>query len=142
MEWVDEGLEILSEEACRELLATASVGRVAVTLSALPIVLPVNFGMLDGDVVFATGDGLKLRAALDEAVVGFEVDEIDPLAETGWSVLVVGPARLVTDPDEIARIRALGVRPWVRGAGGHWVRIVGTFLSGRRISPTANGAAW
>jgi nitroimidazol reductase NimA-like FMN-containing flavoprotein (pyridoxamine 5'-phosphate oxidase superfamily) len=135
MEWVDEGLEILTEEECRALLATATVGRVAITVGALPVVLPVNFGLLDGDVVFVTGDGIKLRAAVDNTVVGFEVDEIDALAESGWSVMAVGNARLVTDTDEIARIRATGVRPWVRGGRDSWVRIWVSFLSGRRISP-------
>lgn len=39
MEFVHEGLEILSEEECRSLLAGADVGRVAVTVGALPAVL-------------------------------------------------------------------------------------------------------
>jgi nitroimidazol reductase NimA-like FMN-containing flavoprotein (pyridoxamine 5'-phosphate oxidase superfamily) len=83
MEFVDEGLEILTEDESRELLATAVVGRVAISVGALPVVLPVNFGVLDGDVVFATGEGLKLRSAMDDTMVGFEVDDIDPVAETG-----------------------------------------------------------
>jgi nitroimidazol reductase NimA-like FMN-containing flavoprotein (pyridoxamine 5'-phosphate oxidase superfamily) len=140
MEFVDEGLEILTEDESRELLATAVVGRVAISVGALPVVLPVNFGVLDGDVVFATGEGLKLRSAMDDTVVGFEVDDIDPVAETGWSVLVVGTARLVTDADEVVRIKELGVRPWVRRGRDYWVRIEVSFISGRRISPVAEPA--
>jgi hypothetical protein len=37
---VDDGLEILGEDDCRALLATQQVGRVVVTLGAIPAVLP------------------------------------------------------------------------------------------------------
>jgi nitroimidazol reductase NimA-like FMN-containing flavoprotein (pyridoxamine 5'-phosphate oxidase superfamily) len=133
MDWVDEGLEILSEDECRTLMATATVGRLAVTLGAVPVVMPVNFRLFDGDIVFATAEGTKLRSALAQGLVAFEVDEIDELAETGWSVLFVGEAREVTDPDELGQIRRLGVRPWVSGARDHWVRLEKSFVSGRRI---------
>ncbi len=139
MEWVDEGLEILSEDECRALLAMVNVGRLAVALGDVPLVVPVNYGLIDGDVVFATGEGTKLRTALEKALVAFEVDEIDELAEVGWSVLFVGHAREVVDPDELARVQGLGVRSWVSEGRDHWVRIERSFVSGRRIvSGTAN----
>jgi hypothetical protein len=133
MEWIDEGLEILSEEQCEELLSDAGVGRVGITIGALPVVLPINYGVLDGDVVFATTDGTKLDAAVRNAVVAFEVDSIDELAQDGWSVLVVGTAHEVTDPSMIERISALGVRPWVGGQRDRWVRIERSVVTGRRI---------
>jgi nitroimidazol reductase NimA-like FMN-containing flavoprotein (pyridoxamine 5'-phosphate oxidase superfamily) len=141
VEWIDDGLDILPEETCHELLATATVGRVGMNLGALPVVLPVEFGVLDGAVVFATNDGVKLRAALDDAVVAFEADEIDPLTYRGWTVLLIGEARFVTDPAEIALIRALKFNPGVGGARNHWVRIQGTFLSGRRLAATTGASA-
>ena len=133
MEWIDEGLEILSEEQCQELLSEVGVGRVGITIGALPVVLPINYGLIDGDIVFATTDGTKLDAAVRNAVVAFEVDSIDDLAEKGWSVLVVGTAHEVTDPDEIERIAGLGVRPWVGGQRDRWVRIERSVVTGRRI---------
>jgi hypothetical protein len=39
---VDNGLEILSPEECRDLLRLGEVGRVAVTVAALPAIFPVN----------------------------------------------------------------------------------------------------
>jgi hypothetical protein len=133
MEWIDEGLEILSEDQCVELLGDVGVGRVGITIGALPVVLPINYGMLDGDVVFATTDGTKLDAAVRNAVVAFEVDAIDELAQDGWSVLVVGTAHEVTDPSTIERIATIGVRPWVGGQRDRWVRIERSVVTGRRI---------
>jgi uncharacterized protein len=142
MEWVDEGLEILSEDDCRGLLATVTVGRLVVSPGAIPIALPVNFGLLDGDPVFATGEGVKLRAALENPLVAFEVDQIDELAEVGWSVLVVGRAREIVEPDELAQVRRMGVRSWVSEGRDHWVRIQTSFMSGRRIVPRNAAPEW
>jgi pyridoxamine 5'-phosphate oxidase-like protein len=36
------------------------------------------------------------------AVVAFEADDIDPVAESGWSVTVTGVARRIQDSAEIA----------------------------------------
>jgi hypothetical protein len=47
----DEGLEILSEEECRNLVGMARVGRVGVTIGAVAAIFPVNFAVLDGDIV-------------------------------------------------------------------------------------------
>ena len=129
---VEEGIEVLSEEECAALLGRCHVGRVAVTLSALPAVFPVNYAVLDGDVVFMTGEGTKLRAALSNTVVAFEIDEFDPFAHTGWSVMAIGVASELAGHD-LDRARALALRPWADGDRRHYVRIRPDVLSGRRI---------
>ena len=58
-----------------------------VNVDGVPAAFPVNFALLDDDIVFRTAPGTKLSAALEGAVVGFEVDRIDPVFESGWSVL-------------------------------------------------------
>jgi len=131
---VDEGLEILSEKHCRELLESESVGRIAISVSALPAIFPVNYKILDGDVVFLTGDGLESNSAIAGNVVGFEVDHLDPERRTGWSVLVVGKARLVPDRERQA-MGHLDLSPWAGGARAHLVSIRPEFISGRRIAP-------
>lgn len=136
---MDDGLEILSDEECRALLGQATLGRVAITIGALPAVLPVNYTLLDGDIVFLTGEGVKLRAALDRAVVAFEVDAIDGSRHVGWSVLAVGMAEEITGDEDLARARGLNVRPLVGGTRTHFVRVRPDFLSGRRITGL-NGA--
>ena len=44
------GLEVLDDDACRELLAATRWGRVAISLAALPAILPVRFA-LEGDTI-------------------------------------------------------------------------------------------
>jgi nitroimidazol reductase NimA-like FMN-containing flavoprotein (pyridoxamine 5'-phosphate oxidase superfamily) len=130
---MDDGLELLTEAECRSLLASGSIGRVGVTVGALPVILPVNYAYVDGAIVFRTAEGTKLRAAVDRAVIAFEVDEYDEALQHGWSVLAVGQASEVADEAELATFRALGLAPWADGTRTHYVRLVPEMLTGRRI---------
>ena len=129
---VDDGLEILTERQCEELLAQAHVGRVAVTIGALPAIFPVNYVLMDGAIVFMTGEGTKLRAALSNTVVAFEIDAVDAFARGGWSVMAVGIASEIGG-DDLERARRLPLRPWAPGDRQHYVRIAPGLISGRRI---------
>jgi nitroimidazol reductase NimA-like FMN-containing flavoprotein (pyridoxamine 5'-phosphate oxidase superfamily) len=130
---VDQGLELLDERACMELLRTGEVGRVAVTLGALPAIFPVNFRMVDDAIVFRTGPGTKLSAASDGAVVAFEVDDWDRADRSGWSVLAVGPAEVVRDADVAFKVVDAELEPFAGGERSTIVRIDPVILSGRRI---------
>jgi nitroimidazol reductase NimA-like FMN-containing flavoprotein (pyridoxamine 5'-phosphate oxidase superfamily) len=127
------GLEILSRAECLQLLAGARVGRVGLSVGALPAVLPVNFALVDDAIVLRTAAGSKLDAALVNAVVAFEVDSIDPLYHTGWSVLVQGVASEVMDPAERERLLAAPLRPWADHDRDRFVRICLDLVSGRRL---------
>ena len=122
-------LDELSREECLKLLAGHRVGRIAVaTPGASPLVLPVNY-LLDGDVVvFRSGPGSKLRA-LRGTPVSFQLDEVDELHRTGWSVLVRGAAYEATRWDT----EHLPLTAWAPGDKGHWIRVVPTAITGRRI---------
>lgn len=125
---ISDGLEILEEEECMGLLASTTVGRIGVTIGALPAIFVVNYVLDDGDVVFRTSEGTKLTAALQHAVVAFEADLADPVLRRGWTVQVVGVAEEFT-PGEDFR----GPTPWAPGNRDHFVRIRPQFVSGRRI---------
>jgi uncharacterized protein len=132
----DEGLELLTEGQCLERLGRAHIGRVAVSLGALPAVFPVNFVLLDGNVYFLTGEGTKLRAVTEGAVVAFEVDEFDPTTDAGWSVLIVGQATEVADPATRSRVIAGGLGTSAGGDRHHLVQLGTSLVSGRAIAPT------
>ena len=134
MTLIDNGLEILSPVQCRDLLGRAAVGRVAVTVAALPAIFPVNYALLDDQIVFLTGEGTKLQAAVERAVVAFQVDHFDEAIAGGWSVMAIGVAEQITDPEEIRAAEALGLRPFAAGDRTHFVKIRPEFLSGRRIA--------
>lgn len=138
MEMDRNGLKILPRAECLRLLGGTRIGRVVVTLGALPAAFPVNFALLDDDVVFRTAPGTKLSAALDQAVVAFQADRIDPVRCRGWSVLVQGTASVVLDPTELERARRLRIRPWVTSERPHLVRIRSEIVSGRRLPVSAD----
>lgn len=131
---IDEGLELLEENECRALLRDGDLGRVGMTVGALPVILPVNYAYVDGSVVFRTSDGTKLRASQGGTVIAFEVDAYDVGQREGWSVLAVGRAIEVTDEHELDQLRSLGLAPWANGERTHYIRLRPEMLSGRRIA--------
>ncbi|MFJ5551791.1 helix-turn-helix domain-containing protein [Streptomyces sp. NPDC093225] len=124
----------LDEAESRSLLGTHGVGRVAVFTAEGPAILPVNYVVAGADIAFRTsGDAVPARAAGTE--VAFEVDRIDEVAATGWSVLAVGELRGVTDADELRRLNAAARSvPWAGGERAHWMRLTPVRLTGRRIA--------
>jgi nitroimidazol reductase NimA-like FMN-containing flavoprotein (pyridoxamine 5'-phosphate oxidase superfamily) len=112
------------------------VGRIAVSINALPVILPVNYAWSEGDVVFRTSAGTKLAAATAGAVVAFEVDHYDHAGTHGWSVLIQGRAVEIVDPAKIASARRLPLHSWAMDGGAdHYVRIRTATISGRRFGP-------
>ena len=143
MEVDRNGLEVLGRGACLRLLASATLGRVGVSSGALPSVVPVNFRFDGRQILIRTGVGTKLDAAVANAVVAFEVDEFDPVAHTGWSVMVTGVARELTDPGELAAARTPPLARWAPGSNHRVIAISTELVSGRRIVPglaAASGA--
>ena len=130
----NEGLELLTEEECLDLLAAGGVGRVGATIAALPVIMPVNYAFVDGEILFRTGEGTKLSAATQRAVVAFEVDTYDAHSASGWSVLVVGRSSVVTDPLELARLDGYDITPWADGTRNNYVRVLPELITGRRIT--------
>ncbi|MEU0398615.1 DUF1918 domain-containing protein [Streptomyces sp. NPDC006208] len=128
-------LRDLGPDECRARLSTHGLGRVAVSTSDGPAVVPVNYEVIDDTVAFRTAPDSVPAAAVGRDVA-FEVDHVDEATSQGWSVLVVGPARVVTEPDAVRRLADRAhTRPWAGGDRDMWVLIQPTRLTGRRISP-------
>jgi nitroimidazol reductase NimA-like FMN-containing flavoprotein (pyridoxamine 5'-phosphate oxidase superfamily) len=107
-----DGERVLDREDCLRRLRRGGIGRVAVTVAALPAIYPVSYDMWDDNVVFAMIAGTKLVKATLKAVVAFEVDDIETV-DHRWSVTVVGLADEITDDGPLARLRELHLAPWV-----------------------------
>ena len=132
-------LEQLSEEESLRLAAGAVVGRIGFTGRYGPVVLPVNFKLIDGAVVFRT-DGESaldqdLRTGITDAEyrVAFEIDQIDESERTGWSVMVQGAAHYLEDQGERAAAAAAGTDPWPGGDKDVYISIRPVHVTGRRI---------
>jgi nitroimidazol reductase NimA-like FMN-containing flavoprotein (pyridoxamine 5'-phosphate oxidase superfamily) len=79
--------------------------------------------------------------------VTFEVDRVDPMTRSGWSVVVHGFAQEVTvldGPGHLEKLRGLPLHPWAGGDRHHLVRITAREVTGRRVGlsmPVAAPAA-
>jgi nitroimidazol reductase NimA-like FMN-containing flavoprotein (pyridoxamine 5'-phosphate oxidase superfamily) len=132
-------LERLDEAECLRLISASVVGRLAYNGRYGPTVLPVNYRLHDGSIVFRTAqdssteEDLRTGIAHAEYRVAFEVDQIDPEAREGWSVLVQGSAHHVDTEEERAAVASAGVEPWPEGEREHFIRVNPARISGRRI---------
>jgi uncharacterized protein len=125
----------LSEAECRELLGAKSVGRLGFVTAEGPAVLPVNYVVHDGDVMFRTAPYNVVAGSIRGQRVAFEVDELDDFLEGGWSVLVVGQAEFVEDGDELPPESSGRPQPWAEGSRPLYVRIRTARITGRRVLP-------
>ncbi len=126
-------LEELDVDTCLGLLSRRHFGRVALTDEHGPVILPVNYTVDRGAVVFRTAEGTKLDAAVRVEPVAFEVDEVDETARSGWSVVVRGVLEEVVDPEELERLRLQPLAPFAGGERERVVRVWSRSISGRRI---------
>lgn len=128
------GIEVIDRDGCLRLLAAGGVGRVAVIAGSEPVIFPVNYVLVDDRIAFRSAPGSKLQAIDWGSKVSFEVDDIDPVAKAGWSVVAVGRAEQVVDARRRAEIvEATGLEPWAEGDHEHLVLVHPDRLSGRRI---------
>src|SRR5215469_5034326 len=116
--------EMISQERCWELLATASVGRLALSVQALPLILPVQY-YLDGRKLAVCLGHRELPERSLNAVVAFAADAIDPISRSGWSIQVQGRSSVPRLP----RADTGCGRP----AAGQIVQIEPETISGYRI---------
>ena len=130
----------LERDECVQLLALTRFGRLAVSppdWRTPPVIRPVTyvFDRSSQSIVFRSARGSKFTALLLSGQAAFEIDGIEPAAETGWSVIVQGPIEEITNTAEIHRIERLELHPWAAGEKPHWIRIRASVVSGRRIAP-------
>lgn len=127
-------LEPLTPGVCWDLLATASIGRIGLIVDGMPEVLPVNYAIDGESILFRTAEHTVLtQAAL--SVVAFQADHVDPDSQTGWSVMVQGPALDIgeaIDPTS-KRLRRLALVTWAPGPRDRWFHVKPVKVTGRRI---------
>ena len=135
IETTADGLVILSAGECLRLLAEAGVGCLGLPGSSTPELRPMNFVLQGDTLVMRTGEGRILEAAQRGDAVSFEIDGIDRVEHTGWSVIVAGK---ISERTADAAARALPLRAWGSGKKDRFVSISLESVSGRRI-PSGRG---
>jgi nitroimidazol reductase NimA-like FMN-containing flavoprotein (pyridoxamine 5'-phosphate oxidase superfamily) len=142
MTYANSGLEELDEAECLRLIASGGIGRLGYSGRYGPTVMPVNYQLYDGTIVFrttpdsATDEDLRTGIANAEYKVAFEIDDFDAAAHTGWSVLIQGSAHHVESEAEQASVADSGVEPWPGGGRNLFLRITPSRITGRRVSQT------
>jgi nitroimidazol reductase NimA-like FMN-containing flavoprotein (pyridoxamine 5'-phosphate oxidase superfamily) len=132
----DPELIELDRGQSRALLGTHGVGRVGLFTESGPLIVPVNYAVVDDAIVFRTAAGTVLATETAEGgiQVAFEVDHVDEANRQGWAVLVTGQARTVTEPAELRHIADQAhVQPWAGGQRDICVRVDPQRITGRRI---------
>ena len=131
------GLDEIDTTECWRLLGTQAVGRVAVILGHYPLVFPVNYALDNKSIMYRTGSGTKLHS-IHRSNVTFEVDSIDPVHHTGWSVMVKGVAQELSverNRETVSQAELRGATPWAPGERNHFIRILADEITGRIIRP-------
>jgi uncharacterized protein len=135
----DTSLVELSHGECLELLRHGVVGRIGVVVNDFPVVLPVNYRLVQ--TVELTWIALRTRPGnvIEQAPMNaaFEIDDIDPAHREGWSVLVRGTLHHV-DPDAADFRDRFDSHPWLAAERDAWMVIQPFAISGRRLHTTAD----
>ena len=123
----------LTRAECEERLQEHVVGRVGFCGAAGPLILPVNYRVHTGQVVFRTSAYGMLAELRRRTPVAFEIDGIDEPAETGWDVLGRGTAEGVMHDHLLTELWGSGPIPWAKGTRNMFIAITLTSLTGRVI---------
>lgn len=110
MSYADSVVNELAPDACWELLRTGTMGRLAYHLVDEVHIVPINYLVDDGELLFRTTAGNKLLAAALGSEVAFAIDWHDE--DNAWSVLAQGRLRVLDEVEE-HRLDGLTLRPWV-----------------------------
>ncbi len=143
--WANESPEdtILTRSECFAHLGQVSLGRIAASIDALPVILPVRFVLSGESVLFSTVPGSKLDAAATGAVVAFQADAGEPLTGIYWSVLLQGLASSVSDGTGPTETPVVPLEPWPDPQPGlHTVRIEASIVSGSRFGTTGESGSF
>jgi uncharacterized protein len=124
-------LERLTRAECRELLPSATVGRLAVPTPNFPAVEPVSFAVVEGELVVAVRAGSAGDAVAAGTTLSFEADVLEPALHSGWSVVVSGPVEDLDD--DVAALVRPQLGPWPVADGDRLLLIRSDRITGQRI---------
>jgi uncharacterized protein len=128
--WLDE----LTLDDCLLFLRASPVGRIAFVIDGCPVVLPVNYRLVETSgrtwVALRTRPGNVIdRAPLH---VALQIDGVDASRQEGWSVLVRGTLHRV-DPDAADFRERFDPQPWIIAERDVWLIVDPFSITGRRL---------
>jgi hypothetical protein len=131
---IADGVSVLSEDECWQLVNGAEVGRLAFAVAGELEIFPVNF-IVDGRaLLFRTAEGTKLAGLTVSSRVAFEVDGYEPDSGEAWSVVLKGQAERLDHFPDIYAAEDLPIFPWEASPKQWIVRVVPAKVTGRRFT--------
>ncbi|MCU1688406.1 MAG: flavin-nucleotide-binding protein [Pseudonocardiales bacterium] len=131
-----ESMDVLTNSQCLALLRTVPVGRIGIPVAdGAPEIIPINFVVDRGTVVFRTGPGTKFAAALEHRPVTFEADGYTTADNEAWSVVIKGTSAPITGQEQLLETYRLPLFPWQPSPKNNFVRIEPDEITGRRFHP-------
>jgi nitroimidazol reductase NimA-like FMN-containing flavoprotein (pyridoxamine 5'-phosphate oxidase superfamily) len=135
----DSSLEELAYAECLQRLREHNVGRIGVVVDDAPIVLPVNYRLVEVNgvtlVALRTRPGSVIERG--DLMVAFEIDEVDRAHREGWSVLVRGTLHHV-DPEAGDFNTRFDPKPWMTAERDAWLVIQPFAITGRQLHHAAD----
>jgi Pyridoxamine 5'-phosphate oxidase len=127
-------LDEIGHADCLELLRFGEFGRIAVDIDGGPVVVPVNYRLVEAPgrtwIAMRTRPGNLLDR--DRVAAAFEIDHVDHEGREGWSVLVRGTL-LRVDPDAAGFRTRFDPDPWVTETRDRWLVLEPFSITGRRL---------
>lgn len=120
----------LSDEECMTLLSRAQLGRVALSLRALPVVVPVRYMLSDDGALLFTASGEELTKALHGNIAALHADGFDEDNGKRWSVFATGPVGIVESLEAVVTTLS---GPPIANVESSLFRLDPAILSGRWI---------
>jgi hypothetical protein len=136
---MDTPWEQIPSQRCWELLGTVSVGNLALSVRALPVILPVQYCLTGHRLVVCPGHNAIPERSLHDAVIAFTAGAIDPATRSGWSVQLQGRSFIArrdgfdASCDQPVAAQIVEIEPGM--VSGYYVRpcpFIGTFQDGPR----------
>ncbi|MBJ7358592.1 pyridoxamine 5'-phosphate oxidase family protein [Nocardioides sp.] len=124
-------LELAPYECWRLLDQPVRIARVVWTVDGAAAIVPVNYAVADGALWFRTTPHSRLAQECPGREVLVEVDSLDPVAQSGWSVIVTGVAESI-DGLDVPDILG-GLHVWPRGHRPLFLRVMADKVTGRRL---------
>ncbi|WP_327140190.1 pyridoxamine 5'-phosphate oxidase family protein [Nocardia sp. NBC_01327] len=121
-------LRELSAADSLKRLAGAQYGRIVLSRRGIPIIRPVNHIVEEDAVLVRANLGASLLGG-DGQIVAYEADDFDEHTRRGWSVIVTGVARVITDPEQVQRYETL-IDSWITMPMDHLIRIETEVVTG------------
>ncbi|MCU1645458.1 MAG: uncharacterized protein JWN03_5733 [Nocardia sp.] len=121
-------LRELSAADSLKRLAGAQYGRIVLSRRGIPIIRPVNHIVEEDAVLVRANLGASLLGG-DGQIVAYEADDFDEHTRRGWSVIVTGVARVITDPEQVQRYETL-IDSWITMPMDHLIRIETEVITG------------